>query len=184
LECGRVGFDGRGGRGFELLEGVEGAIEGAAGGIDAPLELAEGLVLVHAGLAEGKIVFRGEGFLVGIFKELGFGGAEAAEGPLAADDFIEHDAGFGGGGVVALVELVDELLEVGEFLGGEDEGFGMDAGFKGIHGGNGLAWDSGGAGGFLGVTTIGFYLTKSGHRFAPEESELGSDWQAEAPAPP
>jgi hypothetical protein len=36
----------------------------------------------------------------------------------------------------------------------------------------------------LGVTTIGFYLTKSGHRFAPEESELGSDWQAEAPAPP
>jgi hypothetical protein len=118
LERGRVGFDGRGWRGFELLEGVEGAIEGAAGGIDAPLELAEGLVLVHAGLAEGKIVFRGEGFLMGIFKELGFGGAEAAEGPLAADDFIEHDAGFGGGGMVALVVLVDELLEVGEFLGG------------------------------------------------------------------
>jgi hypothetical protein len=145
LECGRVGFDGRGWRCLELLEGVEGAIEGAAGGIDAPLELAERLVLVHAGLAEGKIVFHGEGFLVGIFKELGFGDAEAAEGPLAADEVVEQDAGFGGGGVVVLVELVDELLEVGDLFGGEDEGLGVDAGFEGIHGGNGLACDRGGA---------------------------------------
>jgi hypothetical protein len=53
---------------------------------------------------------------------------------------------------VALVVLVDELLEVGEFLGGEDEGFGMDAGFEGVHGGSGLTCDRGGAGGFLGVT--------------------------------
>ena len=68
--------------GFELLQGVEGAIKGAAGGIDAPLELAEGLVLIHARLAEGKIVFHGEGFLMGIFKELGFGDAEAAGRPL------------------------------------------------------------------------------------------------------
>jgi hypothetical protein len=37
------------------------------------------------------------------------------------------------------------LLEVGEFLGGEDEGFGVDAGFEGIHGGDGLACDRGGA---------------------------------------
>jgi hypothetical protein len=145
------------------LEGVEGAVEGAAGGIDAPLELAEGLMVAHAGLAEGKIVFHGVGFLVGIFKELGFGGAEAAEGPFAADEVVEHDAGFGGGGVVALVILVDELLEVGEVLGGEDEGFGMDAGFEGVHGGRSLTCDRGGAGGFLGVTTIGFYLTKSRH---------------------
>ena len=120
------------------MEGVEGAVEGAAGGIDAPLELAEGLVIVHTGLAEGKIVFHGVGLLVGIFKELGFGGGEAAEGPLAADDVVEQEAGFGGGGAVALVVLVDELLEVGEVLGGEDEGFGMNAGFEGVHGGNGL----------------------------------------------
>ena len=114
------------------MEGMEGAVEGAAGGIEAPLELAEGLVVLHAGLAEGKIVFHGEGFLVGIFKELGFGDAEAAEGPLAADEVVEQDAGFRGGGAVALVELVDELLEVGEVLGGEDEGLGMDAGFVGL----------------------------------------------------
>jgi hypothetical protein len=124
---------------------MEGAVEGAAGGIEAPLELAEGLVVLHAGLAEGKIVFHGEGFLVGIFKELGFGDAEAAEGPLAADEVVEQDAGFGGGGVVVLVELVDELLEVGDLFGGEDEGLGVDAGFEGIHGGNGLACDRGGA---------------------------------------
>ena len=117
-----VGYDGRGGGGggFELLEGVEGAVEGTAGGIDAPLELAELLVFVHAGLAEGKIVFQGVGFLVGIFKELGFGDAEAAEGPLAADEVVEQDAGFGGGGLMAVVVLVDELLEVGEFFGRED----------------------------------------------------------------
>jgi hypothetical protein len=90
------------------LEGLEGAIEGTAGGIDAPLELAEGLVVVHAGLAEGKIVFPGVGFLMGIFKELGFGDAEAAESPLAADDVVEQEAGFGRGGAVALVVLVDE----------------------------------------------------------------------------
>jgi hypothetical protein len=152
------------------LEGVEGAVEGAAGGIDAPLELAEGLVIVHARLAEGKIVFHGIGFLVGIFEELGFGDAEAAEGPLAADDFVEHDASFGGGGVVAVVELVDQEFEIGEVLGGEDEGFGMDAGFEGVHGGNGLTRDRGGAGGFLGIATIGFYLTNGGHVFRSRPS--------------
>jgi hypothetical protein len=143
------------------LEGVEGAVEGAAGGIDAPLQLAEGLGVFHAGLAEGKIVFHGEGFLVGIFKELGFGDGEAAEGPLAADEVVEQDAGLGGGRMVTLVELVGELLEVGEVFGGEDEGFGVDAGFEGVHGGSGLACDGGGASGFLGVAAIGFYLTGS-----------------------
>ena len=123
------------------MEGVEGSIEGAASGIDAPLELAEGLGVLHAGLAEGKIVFLGEGLLVGIFKELGFGGGEAAECPLAADEVVEQEAGFGGGGAVAVVVLVDELLEVGEVLGGEDEGFGVDAGFEGVHGGRGLTCD-------------------------------------------
>ena len=62
-------------------------------------------------------------------------------------------------GVVGL----DELFEVGEFLGGEDERFGVEAGFEGVHGGGGLACDRGGAGGFLGVATVGFYLTRGGH---------------------
>src|ERR1035438_1565125 len=101
---------------------MEGAVEGAAGGVDAPLELAEGLGFLHARLAEGELVLLAEGFLMGIFEQLGFGDAEAAEGPLAADEVVEQDAGFGGGGAVVLVELVDELLEVGDLFGGEDEG--------------------------------------------------------------
>jgi len=66
---------------------------------------------------------------------------------------------------VALVVLVDELLEVGEFLGGEDEGFGMDAGFEGVHGGSGLTCDRVGPVDFWALPTIRFYLTKGGHRF-------------------
>jgi len=72
---------------------------------------------------------------------------------------------------VALVVVVDELLEVGEFFGGEDEGFGVDAGFEGIHGGDGFACDRGGAGGFLRVAAIGIYLTLRGHL---GNSEMGS----------
>jgi hypothetical protein len=33
---------------------------------------------------------------------------------------------------VALVVFFDEQLEIGEFLGREDEGFGVDAGFHGV----------------------------------------------------
>jgi hypothetical protein len=59
------------------------------------------------------------------------------------------------------VILFDELFEVGEFLGGEDEGLGVDAGFEGVHGRYGFACDRGRAGGFLGVTTIRFDLPES-----------------------
>jgi hypothetical protein len=96
---------------------------------------------------------------------LGFGVVEAAEGPLAADEVVDVEALFGVGGVVVEVALLDELLEVGGVLAGEEEGFGVDAGFEVVHGGDGLARDRGGAGGFLGVTTVGFYLTKSRHGF-------------------
>jgi hypothetical protein len=67
------------------------------------------------------------------------------------------------GEAVALVILVDELLEVGEIFGGEDKGFGVDAGFEAVHGGDGFACDRGGAGRFLGVAAVGFYLTLGGH---------------------
>ena len=64
---------------------------------------------------------------------MGFGGAETALEPLTAYKVVDEGAGFGGGGIVAFVVLVDELLEVGEFLGGEYEGFGVDAGFVRLH---------------------------------------------------
>ena len=80
--------------------------------------------------------------------------------PLAADEVVEEGTGFGGGGKVVLVVLVDEQFEIGELFGGEDEGFGVDAGFEGIHRGGGFASDRGGAGGFLGVAAVSFYLMK------------------------
>jgi hypothetical protein len=89
------------------------------------------------------------------------------------DDLVEVEAGFGGVGVVALVVVVDELLEVGQLFGGEDEGFGMDAGFEGVNGGCGFACDRGGAGGFLRVTAVGFYLTLGGHIWAPGRGQAG-----------
>jgi len=84
-----------------------------------------------------------------VLPHLCFGGAVAAEEPLAMDDFIEIETGFGGIRVVAMVVVFDELLEVGELFGGEDKRFGVDAGFEGIHGRCGFACDRGGAGGFL-----------------------------------
>jgi hypothetical protein len=165
LECRRVGFDGwsggfGGGFGFQLFEVLEGALAGTAGAIDAPLELAEGFGLAAGGLTEGIFVVGGPGVLVVECPKLGFGGMEAALEPLAADEFVDEGAGFGGGGVVVLVVLVDEQLEIGEFFGGEDERFGVDAGFEGVHGGDGFACDRGRAGGFLGVTAVRFYLTE------------------------
>src|ERR1022692_3933691 len=38
---------------------------------------------------------------------------EAALEPLAADEVVEEGTGFGGGGVVMLVVLVDEQFEIG-----------------------------------------------------------------------
>jgi hypothetical protein len=94
---------------------------------------------------------------------LGFGVVEAAEGPFAADEVVDEGAGRGGGGVEALVILVDELLELGAVFVREDEGFGVDAGPEAVHGGSGLACDRGGASGLLGVTLVGFNLTESRH---------------------
>jgi hypothetical protein len=152
-----------GGFGFEFFEGLEGAVIGAAGGIHAVLEFGEGRRVARGGLSERVFLFVGVAVLGGVLPHLGFGGAVAAEKPFAVDNFIEVEAGFGGIGLVAVVVVVDELLEIGEFLGGEDEGFGVNAGFEGIHGGGGLACDRGGAGGFLRVTAVGFYLTLGRH---------------------
>jgi hypothetical protein len=151
------------GLGLEFFEFLEGALAGAAGAVEAPLELAEGFGLVAGGLAEGIFVMGLEGVLVVVCPKLGFGGAEAALEPLAVDEVVDEGAGFGGNGVVALVVLVDQEFEISELFGGENEGFSVYAGLESIHGGGGLARDGGRAGGLLGITAVGFYLTESGH---------------------
>ncbi len=111
-------------------------------------------------MAEGVLLGPPGGVTVLVFPGLSFGGVESTEGPLAVDEIIEEEAGLGGGGLVVVVILFDELFEVGELFGGEDEGFGVDAGFEGIHGRDGFACDRGGAGGFEGVTPVGFNLSE------------------------
>ena len=126
------GVDGwRGGCGFalETLEGFERAVAGAASGVEAVLEFGEGRGVVGGRLAERVIALIEDGAGVLEWPHLRFGFVEAAEGPLAADKIVDEAAGFGGGGVVALVVLVDELLDIGEFFGGKEEGFGVEAGF-------------------------------------------------------
>ncbi len=115
------------------------------------------------GLTERVVLFHTIGVLLLEGPHFGFDAVEAAEGPLAADQIVEEAAGFGGSGLVALVILVDEELEVGEVLFREEEGLGVEAGFQGVHGGGGLAWGRGGAGRFLGVATVGLDLAEGGH---------------------
>ena len=63
---------------------------------------------------------------------MGFGGTKAAEVPFAVDELVDQAAGFGGGGMEAAVGVLDEFFELGWVFGGEDEGFGVDAGFEGV----------------------------------------------------
>ncbi len=119
--------------------------------------------MVGGGLSKDELLIFVEGNVVLEGPHFCFGAVEAAEKPLAADEVVNEAAGLGGGGVVELVILVDEALEVGELFGGEEEGFGVEAGFEGAHGGGGLACDRGGAGGLQGVAAVGFNLAESGH---------------------
>jgi hypothetical protein len=146
-----------------LFEGLETAVDGSTGGVEAVLEFRESVGVDGGGLSEGVLLGAGPALLLLIFPGLGFGGAETAEGPLAGDEIVDQEAGFRGGGLVVPVILFDELFEIGEFLGGEDEGLGVDAGFEGVHGRDGFACYRGGAAGFLGVTTIRFDLTQCRH---------------------
>jgi hypothetical protein len=144
-----------------LFEGLESAVDGSAGGVEAVLEFGEGVGVDGGGLSEGVLLGAGPALLLLIFPSLSFGGAETAEGPLAGNEIVDEEAGLRGGWLVVPVILFDELFEIGESLGGEDEGLGVDAGFEGVHGRCGFACDRGRAGGFLGVTTIRFDLTES-----------------------
>ena len=156
---------------MELLEVLKGLAGGAAGTLDAPLELGEGFAAIGGGLTERVLWVGTVVFLVVVGPDLSFGGAQAALEPLTIYKVVNEGAGFGGGGIVALVVFVDELLEVGEFLGGKDEGLGVDAGLEGIHGGDGFTCDRGGAGGFLRVTAVRFDLTKGGHNGCSERGQ-------------
>jgi hypothetical protein len=77
---------------------LEGAVAGAAGGIDAVLEFGEGGRVAGGGVSEGVLLRVAELVVVLVLEHLCFGVVEAAEEPLAADEIVDEAAGFGGGG--------------------------------------------------------------------------------------
>ncbi|HEY3616641.1 MAG TPA: hypothetical protein VGK96_07485, partial [Candidatus Sulfotelmatobacter sp.] len=120
----------------------------AAGGVHAVLKAGKRASILGGGVSEGVLIGTAVCGVILVQPRLGFGGTEAAEVPLAVDELVYEAAGFGGGGIETAVALLDEFVELGDVFGGEGEGFGVDAGFEGIHGGGGLACNRGGAGGF------------------------------------
>jgi hypothetical protein len=124
-------------RGFgfalDLLERCEGAVKGAAGTRSAMLEAGKRLVTARQDFARTK----------------------AAEGPLAANQFIDKSALFGNDGMEAGVVFVGDGLEGSAFFGGKRLGFGGDAGFQGVDAG------------FLGFATVCVDLERGRHGGSP-----------------
>ena len=150
LGFGAGGASGCGFFGLEAAELVEGIMVVALGGIDAALEAGEFVGLLGEDLAEGDVVDVDDAL-----PELGLDDAETAEEPLAIDEGIDEHGPLGGGGAEAVVIFADEFLEVGPDFAANELGFGVDAGFEGIHGGVGLAVIGAGSGRFFRVETIG-----------------------------
>jgi hypothetical protein len=125
------------------------------------LEAGEDLAaVVIEGAAEGVEVFD-EGALapVGVLlPELGFGAAEAAEGPFGVDEDIDEVALFGGVGVEAVVVACGEGFEIGGVFVADGFRLGVDAGAEGVLTGGGFTGGGAGAGGLLRIATIRFDL--------------------------
>jgi hypothetical protein len=68
------------------------------------------------------------------------------------------------GGLEAVVIFGGELEEGGLGFAADELGFGVDAGFEGVHRGTGLAFIGARTGGFLRVESIGCELFLSRHR--------------------
>ena len=122
---------------FEELEGFTPI---AGGGLLTAEEAVEGvavLVVVIVGSADGEFgVGVGRGAIV---DDGGFDAEVAALQPLGDDGLVE-ETGFGGAdGLVVGVVFGGELFEVFGVFAGDDEGFGIDAEFEGVAGGDGLA---------------------------------------------
>jgi len=117
--------------GLDFQQGLQGAMEGALGGVGAALK-----VIGHV-VAEA---------------------AEAALQPLGGDERIDQGARFGSGGLEAVVIFDDEKFESRGVFAGDDLGLCVDAGFQGIEADCGLALSGGWTSGFLRVEAVGLDL--------------------------
>jgi hypothetical protein len=150
--------------GLEFLQFLTGEEAGALDVILAALEAEEGRGAAIPGAAEFGA---GDGFGVtfeAVFPELGVDALHAAELPIIADKDVDVELFLGGGGLAFPVIEVGEALEIGGIFTADDVGSSVDAGFQGIHAGDGLALNGAGAGGFAGIAAISLNLKKRRHR--------------------
>ena len=137
----------------------------AEGGVFVARHLVEEMVAAGQGLAEKNV--GPEPLLAGhaVFPELGFEPEIAAVEPLTGDEGIDQRALLGGGGEPTIIVLSGESCEIGGAFAADDDRFGVEAGFEGIHGDDGLAFNGARAGGLLGVELVRLDLPDGRHRF-------------------
>jgi len=149
--------------GLEVFEIVQGAVEGALGGIDAALEerevfaAADEIETVAVGVVADAI---GSALVV---PDFGVGKGVAAQQPIGIDEGGDEERLFGGGRLPAEEVLVGEGTEFGGVLAGDDLGSGVEARFEGVGAGGGFAFGGAWAGGVLRVEAVGGDLSGSAH---------------------
>jgi len=146
---------------LQALDFLEGSLIVALGSGDAGLEAGKDSAFVVTECAaelEGVFVEAAFAGLDISGPELGFGAAEAAQGPFGVGEDVDEAALFGGIGVEAVDVVGDERIEIGRVFVVDDFGFGEDAGLGAIAAGNGFARGGAGAGGLSGIAAIRFDL--------------------------
>ncbi len=131
---------------MELFEAADGAVEGA---FEAGVVAAEAVEFA----LELLIVECGEG--VDAAAEAGFHAADAAEVPGGVDDLIEQGLLEDALGLELAAEVLEEFVELGLFVGLDDEVLGAEAVGAGVLAGSGFAGFGTGAGAELGVALVG-----------------------------
>jgi hypothetical protein len=143
---------------LEALEFVEGGLVGAVGGIDAALEAHKVFVVDLEGVAERRVLIQLKGAVHGPIPDLGVGFGEATELPIVADQAIDIVTLLGGLGMEAQVIFGSKGFEIGDIFAADDDGLSVDAGFQGILGRRGLAFNGARPRAFLSVEAIGLDL--------------------------
>jgi hypothetical protein len=150
--------------GLKFLQFLTGEEAGALDVVFAALEAEKGPGAAIPGAAELG-AGRGPGVTFEVVcPELGVDALHAAELPIIADEDVDVELFLGGGGLAFLVVEIGEGLQVRGILTEDNVGLSIDAGFQGIHAGDGPALNGAGTGGFAGIAAIGLDLKKCRHR--------------------
>jgi hypothetical protein len=149
---------------LQVAELLESALGGALVGVETALETIEALFDVVKGGAESvlaetyvavvRFVIEGIIDFEMVLPDVGFDSAEAADLPFVVDEGVHQVALARGCGVELGVVLGGELSQGFGIFAPDDVGLGMNAGFQGVHAGDGLAGAGAGAGGFPRIQAI------------------------------